>query len=141
MLVAACLQGIGVMTIVLPQWLLAAAYAAVGWYVGLRFTRRIVSDVLSAIPQMLVASAALILLCMGSAWLLTRITPADPLTAFLATTPGGIDSIAIISAGSRADLAFVFAVQALRLFAVILIGPALARLAIRLQPALRPSGL
>jgi membrane AbrB-like protein len=135
MLAAALLQGVGLYTIVLPPWLLAAVYAVVGWYVGLRFTRRLVGDVVSAIPQMLAGALGLIGLCLGSAWVLTRLVHTDALTAFLATMPGGIDSIAIISAGSRADLGFVFALQALRMFVVIMSGPVLARLVIRLLPA------
>jgi membrane AbrB-like protein len=138
MLAGAVLQGAGVLDIVLPEWLLGMAYGVVGWYVGLRFTRGLVVAMLAAIPQMVASALALIALCVGSAWLLTRFAHTDALTAFLATSPGGIDSIAIISAGSSADLAFVFALQALRLFIVIAAGPALARLLAR-HPARRRS--
>ncbi|HVV92153.1 MAG TPA: AbrB family transcriptional regulator [Hyphomicrobiales bacterium] len=131
MLGAAFLQGFGLLDIVLPEWLLGAAYGVIGWYVGLRFTRDLVLAMLAAIPQMLASAFALIVLCIGSAALLVRFAHADALTAFLATTPGGIDSVAILAAGSHADLAFVFALQAARLILVILIGPALARLIAR----------
>jgi membrane AbrB-like protein len=52
----------------------------------------------------------------------------DPLTAYLATSPGGLDSIAVIATGSRADVPFVLAMQTMRLFFVILTGPPIARL-------------
>jgi membrane AbrB-like protein len=136
MLVAAFLQGLGVLDLVLPEWLLGAAYGVIGWYVGLRFTRALVMAMLAAIPQMLASALGLIVLCMGSAWLLARLAHTDALTAFLATAPGGIDSIAILAAGSRADLAFVFALQAARLVLVILLGPMMARLLAR--PAVDP---
>ena len=51
----------------------------------------------------------------------------DPMTAYLATSPGGMDSVAIIGASSKADLSFVMALQTLRLVIVIIGGPPLAR--------------
>jgi hypothetical protein len=49
------------------------------------------------------------------------------LTAYLATTPGGLDAVAIIALGSGADAPLVLAVQLLRLFAVVLAGSLLGR--------------
>ena len=49
------------------------------------------------------------------------------MTAYLATSPGGIDTVAIIAAGSRADMSFIMAMQTLRLFSILLAGPLLAR--------------
>ena len=49
------------------------------------------------------------------------------MTAYLATCPGGVESIAIISASSHADLSFIMTLQTLRLLVVLLAGPALAR--------------
>ena len=51
----------------------------------------------------------------------------DPLTAYLATSPGGMDSVAIIAASSNVDMSFVMALQAVRLVIVLLVGPPLAR--------------
>jgi len=51
-----------------------------------------------------------------------RITPIVGLTAYLATTPGGIDSIAVIALESGVDAPLVLAVQMLGLVAVIFAG-------------------
>ena len=51
----------------------------------------------------------------------------DYLTGYLATTPGGMDSIAVVALGSGADVSFLVAVQMVRLLATVLAGPALAR--------------
>ena len=51
--------------------------------------------------------------------------------AYLATTPGGIDSVAVMALGSGAGAPLVLAVQMLRLFAVILAAAPLGR---RLSP-------
>ena len=42
----------------------------------------------------------------------------DPLTAYLATSPGGSDSIAIIAASTNVDVSFVMAMQTVRMLAV-----------------------
>jgi membrane AbrB-like protein len=61
------------------------------------------------------------------AWMLTRVLKVDLLTAYLATSPGGLDTVAIIAAGSKVDMAFVMAMQTLRLFTILFTGPAIAR--------------
>ena len=56
----------------------------------------------------------------------------DPLTAYLATSPGGMDSVAIIAAASDSvDISFVMALQSARFLIVLLLGPSLARLVTR----------
>jgi len=76
----------------------------------------------------LVSRAMLIGLCGLSAWMLTWLLHLDALTAYLSTSPGGLDSVAIIAVGSNADIATVLAIQTLRLFVVILVGPQVAKL-------------
>ncbi len=78
-------------------------------------------------PFVLASAAGLTGACAGLGWVLTAITPIDGLTAYLATTPGGIDSVAVVALGSGADAPLVLAVQMLRLFAVILAGSLLGR--------------
>ena len=126
-LVGAGLHSSGVALLQVPEWLLALAYALIGWSVGLRFTRPVFLLALRTLPQMIVSIIGLMLLCGGSAWLLTRVLHIDLMTAYLATSPGGLDTVAIIAAGSRVDIAFVMALQTLRLFTILLTGPALAR--------------
>ncbi|WP_411902946.1 AbrB family transcriptional regulator [Methylorubrum thiocyanatum] len=138
MLLGALLHATGLLDIALPGAVLDAAYAAVGWYVGLRFNRRTLDETLHALPGVLTATAGIILLCGVWAWALTHWLPIDFLTAFLATSPGGLDSVAIIAVGSRADVSFVLAVQTLRLFVVLAIGPILAKWIARAVPGETP---
>ena len=130
-MVGAFLHASGMMTIALPPWLLGIAYAALGWYVGLAFDRAVLRDALRAVPFLLVTIFTLIALCGLAAWALTRLLGTDPLTAYLATTPGGADSITIIAIGSNADIPFVLAMQTLRLLVVILVAPPIAKLIAR----------
>ena len=51
----------------------------------------------------------------------------DAVTAYLATSPGGADSVAIIAQATPVDVPFVMAMQVLRFVAVLVVGPPLAR--------------
>ncbi|MBS1154903.1 MAG: rane protein AbrB duplication [Proteobacteria bacterium] len=131
MLLGAVLHASGLANLALPFWLPACAYIALGWYVGLGFNRSTLVYALRALPVLLLATLLLIVLCGFSAWMLTRVLHTDPLTAYLATSPGGLDSVTIIALGSHADIPFVLAVQTLRVFVVILTGPWIAKLICR----------
>ena len=134
MLLGAGLHATGIASITLPLPILELAYATIGWYVGLRFTRETLRATLHALPGILAATLAVILLCAGWALGLTHLLAIDFLTAFLATSPGGLDSVAIIAVGSKVDVSFVLAVQTLRLFVVLITGPLLAKWIARAVP-------
>ena len=85
----------------LPEWLLVVSYAMIGWTIGLGFTRDIVAYAARALPQIAGAIVVLIAFCFGLAFLLSRILGIDLLTAYLATSPGGMDSVAIIASASH----------------------------------------
>jgi uncharacterized protein len=113
--------------ITLPPWLMAGCYTLVGWSIGLRFTREIVIYAARVFPTIAASTFTLIGLCGVLAWLLHITVGIDPLTAYLATSPGGADSVAIIAASSPVDQPFVMAMQMARFILVLLVGPTLAR--------------
>jgi uncharacterized protein len=121
------LSRFGLLTIELPRWLLTLAYTLIGWRIGLRFTRPLLIYAAKALPKLVASTLALVLFCAGLGVLLVLFASIDPLTAYLATSPGGADSVAIIAASSKVDAAFVMAMQMARLVAVLALGPPLAR--------------
>jgi hypothetical protein len=127
MFVGAVLQINGLLEIELPSWLLAASYLVLGWTIGLRFTREVLGYAVRALPKMMISILMLIGFCGGLAFALVEVFHVDPLTAYLATSPGGADSVAIIAASSNVDVGFVMAQQVARLMLVFIIGPALSR--------------
>ncbi len=127
MLIGIVLQDSGLMTITLPPWLLAVAYACLGWAIGLRFTPSILHHVARALLRVSLSILSLIVICGGFAFLLAHFAHIDPLTAYLATSPGGADSVAIIAASTPVDVPFVMALQTARFIVVLLAGPMLAR--------------
>jgi membrane AbrB-like protein len=113
----------------LPPWLLALSYAVIGWSIGLNFTRTILRHAARALPQIIGSICALVAFCAALGFAMSRLLGIDPLTAYLATSPGGMDSVAIIAAASnRVDLSFVMALQTARFVFVLVGGPPLARL-------------
>ena len=127
MLAGAILHGAGLITIELPPWLLAISYAFLGWNIGMGFTRDILAHAVRVLPQVVFAIIALMLMCGGLAFVLVETVGIDPLTAYLATSPGGIDSAAIIGASTKVDLSFVMALQTVRFMVVLLLGPVISR--------------
>ncbi|WP_160348851.1 MULTISPECIES: AbrB family transcriptional regulator [unclassified Bordetella] len=125
--VGGALQISGVMTLAMPHGVVVLALATLGWSIGLRFKRDLIAPMLRALPTILLGIVALLLLCTLAAWLLTLLAPVSMLTAYLATSPGGLDSVAVLALEANADMPFVVAFQTLRLFAVVLVGPFLGR--------------
>ena len=125
--IAAVLNSSGTLAIALPQWLLALAFTLLGWNIGLGFTRAILVHARRALLPTVASIIALIGFSGLLAGLLILVLGIDPLTAYLSTSPGGLDSIAVIAASSKVDVAFVMTLQTARLILVTLIGPWLAR--------------
>ncbi|MFJ4067594.1 AbrB family transcriptional regulator [Pseudomonas sp. NPDC089996] len=132
LLLGGALQLSGLLTISLPEPLLAIAYGAIGCYIGLRFDRQTVRYVWKRLPTMIAGAVALIVLCAACAYVLALAMGSDFLSMYLATSPGGLDAMAIIAVETHADVGLVLAMQTLRLFGVILTGAFCARQIIRL---------
>jgi hypothetical protein len=128
MLLGAVLHGMGLVRLAVPGVVIEAAYVAVGLGIGLLYTRETVLYAMRVFAPLLLSTCVLIALCAGSAALFAINAHVDALTAYLATTPGGLDSVTVLALGSRANIPLVIATQTLRLFVVILTGPPLARL-------------
>ena len=121
------LTRLGWLTIDLPRWLLTICYAVLGWRIGLRFTKPLLIHAARLFPRLLACTLVLVLFCAGLGALLVVFLGVEPLTAYLATSPGGADSVAIIAASSKVDTGFVMAMQMSRLMGVLLLGPVMAR--------------
>lgn len=121
------LTHLGLMTLELPTWLLVMSYALVGWNIGLRFTAPLLVHALIELPRILMCIFAMLAMCGIVAAAMVVFAGIDPLTAYLATSPGGVDSVAIIAASTSVDVSFVMAMQTVRLIAVLFVAPALTK--------------
>ena len=115
MLVAVALSASGVLGHVsVPTALENLGYALIGVRVGLRFTRASLRSIARMLPVATVLIVAVIVACALLGVLLSEVTGVDPLTAYLATTPGGLFAVLATAADSGSDVTYVLAVQVIR---------------------------
>ena len=135
MLVGSVLQATGVVHLMLPTAITAAAYAVIGWAIGLAFTREVLVYSARVLPRIVLALVALLMCCGLLAGVVSALTGVDLLSAYLATSPGGTDTILIIASSTPVDLPFILGGQLVRFLLVLLVGPVLGRvLARRFKP-------
>ena len=132
LVIGGVLNGLGWINIELPPVLLIASYAVIGWSTGLRFTRDVLATAARALPQSIGATALLMLFCGFISWMLVLILHVDPLSAYLAASPGGVDVAAVIAASTKVDTPFVMVIQSVRAVVLIIVGPQLARWAAKM---------
>lgn len=114
-----------------PPVILQGAYVAIGLTVGLRFTVASLRHAARILPATLAMIVVLIAASAGLGLLLVPLTGVGALDAYLATTPGGLYAVLAAASTSDVDATFVLAVQVLRLFAMLLAAPLLARWLVR----------
>jgi membrane AbrB-like protein len=124
--------------ITVPSLVLYPVFAIIGWRIGLGFSRGDLKRVFRKLHLILVAIFLMMLACALFAVLMSQMGGVAPLTSYLATSPGGLDAVTIIAAGTGAALPFIAAMQALRLIVVIIWGPSFAKLSMRISHAIKP---
>lgn len=112
-----------------PPLLSAAAFAVIGWHVGLSFTRAALRHSARLLPKVLAGIGAILLYCAGLSLLLAKLAQVSFLTAYMALNPGGADVVMIMGASVAIDLPLVMAMQISRLILVITLSPVFGRLA------------
>jgi membrane AbrB-like protein len=115
-----------------PDLLAQLAFAVIGLQVGLRFTTASLREVGRLLVPTLLSIVFLIVACGALAVVLLPLT--DGVTfgdAYLATTPGGLYALLAAAASLGGNTTFFVAVQALRVFAMVLAAPPLVRLLVR----------
>ena len=128
MLVAVVISASGVLGHVsVPTALEDLGYALIGVRVGLRFTQASLRSIARLLPLATALIVAVIVACGLMGVLLSQVTGTDRLTAYLATTPGGLFAVLATAADSGSDVTYVLAVQVIRVFAMLLVAPLLGR--------------
>jgi membrane AbrB-like protein len=110
-----------------PGLMQSAAFLVIGLQVGVSFTRASLRTIGRALPLALAVIVGLIVASAGLGAVLATATGVSALDGYLATTPGGLYAVLATATDSGADATFVLAVQVLRLFAMLLSAPLIAR--------------
>ncbi|MEA2480391.1 MAG: uncharacterized protein QOJ07_2313 [Thermoleophilaceae bacterium] len=112
---------------VVPDVVRQLAFVGIGLQVGLRFTPESLRQARDVLPRVLASIFALLVACAGLGWLLAQLAGVSFFDGYLATTPGGLYAVLGVALASGANTTFVLAVQALRLFVMVLAAPAIIR--------------
>jgi uncharacterized protein len=131
MLVAGTLTLTGAVDFTTPPLLREAAFAAIGLYIGLRFTAETVRAVGRLLLPVTAGIAALLAACFALAVVLDATTGVSLEDAYLATTPGGLYAVLAVAFGAGANTTFIVAVQSLRVLVMVLLAPLAVRRALR----------
>lgn len=131
MVLGAIIEGFGLARLAVPGLLLDATFIVIGLEVGLLFTRDMLRQVVRLIPAVLATNIAMVA-CGGIlAAAISAILHLDPVTAFLSTAPGSIETMTLVAVASHADVSIVLAFQTVRLFTVVLFGPSILQFLLR----------
>jgi len=111
----------GVELSAIPVWLLNAAQLVIGVSLGVRFTPEFMHTAPRWLASVAAATAVMMLLCAGFAWLLAGLTGLPWATLVLGTSPGGIAEMAITAKVLQLGVPVVTAFQVCRLVAVLVL--------------------
>lgn len=126
--VLAALAGIaGVPAAPWPPLILGAAYLVLGLQIGSNFDAAVVDQLKRLGFFVLLSNVFLLGVSALLATCLMPLLKIDLLSAYLAATPGGLDSAAAMATDLKADAALILAVHSLRLISVLVVGPFLVQ--------------
>jgi membrane AbrB-like protein len=123
MFAAIALSNSGLLVITQPDWMLICAYVLFGWSVGLGFTRESLVHAGRLLPHIIGFILILTTMCAGLGYGMHLVLGTDMLTAFLATSPCGMDLIAVIAASTHVDMSLVMGMQVGRFLIISFVGP------------------
>ncbi len=118
----------GLWPLELPPLMMMATYAAIGWAIGFRFSGQVIRAAVRALPKLMLVIVVMTAACALFGGFITLAFDFDPMTAYLATCPGGMDTVAIIASGSQVNFPFIMTMQTARMLLVFFFGPGLSRL-------------
>lgn len=105
----------------LPEVARFVVYVGVGWLLGQTFTAQALGELRRSVVPILAIVVAFIVFGLVQAFVLYRYIGFDAYTAFLATSPGGIAQMGVLSIESKANVPLVLTVHVLRIVSVIVV--------------------
>ena len=123
------LSGVDVMEI--PGSVRFLALLVIGWDLGTKFNKDLLSAVTNNLLPLVLVVAAFLVMGWFLAWILWKLGLMDPVTAVLATSPGGLVQMGALTSEMDANAALVVGFHLLRIVTVLLSVPLISRLAAR----------
>lgn len=117
---------------IVPRWAKRAAQVLVGAYIGAKITNDVLKSALKLWPYVVFIVASYLVSCLFTAWLLSKTTKVDKLTAAFSCTPAGSSDMALIASEFDTETPTIAALQIVRLVGVIGICPSLISLLLQI---------
>jgi uncharacterized protein len=105
------------------------ALVIIGWDLGSRFNKQLLSTVGDYILPLVGVVAAYLIMSWVLAWILWKAGVMDPVTAVLSTSPGGLVQMGALTSDFQANAALVVGFHLLRVVSVLLSVPLVSRFA------------
>lgn len=113
----------------MPGALRVAALIIIGWDLGSRFNKQLVATLTNNVAPLLLVITCFLVTGWVLAWMLWKFGVMDPVTAVLATSPGGLVQMGALTSETQANAALVVGFHLLRIVSVLLSAPLISRLA------------
>jgi len=131
MAVIAGLKLYGVDVVEVPGSVRFLALLVIGWDLGTKFNKDLLSAVTNNLLPLVLVVGAFLVMGWVLAWMLWKLGLMDPVTAVLATSPGGLVQMGALTSEMEANAALVVGFHLLRIVTVLLSVPIISRLAAR----------
>lgn len=115
----------------LPSPLKSASYILIGVIIGCMFDPQVFATLKHSWPALLGSTAILLLAGILCTWIACRWGGLDPASAYLATTPGGLQAVLGLAADMKTDTTMVLSYQLVRLYTILITIPLAAHLIAR----------
>ena len=113
-----------------PCLLLAFAYGIMGMQIGGRFHPSTIAMIRHVLLPVLGTTLLLLVGSIVLAFLVAGLMHVNLISAYLAATPGGLDSVAAVATDLHVDTTLVVSMHLVRLLCVLVLGPWLVRLCV-----------
>jgi uncharacterized protein len=129
MVAIAALKLFGNETPSMPGAIRVVALIIIGWDLGSRFNKQLLAALTNNIAPLVLVIACFLVTGWVLAWMLWKFGVMDPVTAVLATSPGGLVQMGALTSETQANAALVVGFHLLRIVTVLLSAPLISRLA------------
>jgi uncharacterized protein len=119
----------GVVVPEVPGAVRFVALVVIGWDLGTKFNKQLLATVADNLIPLVSVVVAFLVIGWILAWILWRAGLMDPVTAILATSPGGLVQMGALTSALEANAALVVGFHLLRITAVLLSAPLVSRFA------------
>jgi len=111
----------------MAHWVRFLVYGCVGVIVGNMYNPGMLHAVRDTWPMMLLSTSILLLAGLLCTWIAVRWGGLSLGGAYLATSPGGFNAVVALSGGSGAEAPMVMVYHLVRIYAIVLLSPLVAK--------------